>query len=320
MKDLILLSVYCPDKERIDILKECVDSLTKFSDKYDIMINGHTYVPHEIVDKVNYVFYDKENDLIDDLDYLPSLFFKPDKKQSLKVTSTFVKEYKTFLSCYRILISGINIAKSYNYKKIHYIEYDSKFLDSKEIDENSMLLESYDSVFYKLESIFEGRFFSFNTKNLDKIYDNFNRELLLEEIKKVEFKTTEKLTEKLFTKYDRKVFIKNKIDSKTILNLSNSTQRHLNKIWAAPFYDKKNDTLCFISWNNISNDLVDIKYVINNEKNINHQLKSDNWYVDYGVMNINLVKTIEVYINDELKTHINLLDIGVEKFKRTNHN
>jgi hypothetical protein len=37
-------------------------------------------------------------------------------------------------------------------------------------------------------------------------------------------------------------------------------------------------------------------------------------------MNINLVKTIEVYINDELKTHINLLDIGVEKFKKTNHN
>ena len=45
MKDLILITAYCPDNERENILRKLVTSLESHKDFFEIMIVSHTPVP-----------------------------------------------------------------------------------------------------------------------------------------------------------------------------------------------------------------------------------------------------------------------------------
>jgi len=96
MKDLILIGAHCPDDEREKLLNKCIDSLLSCKDEYDILICSHTEIPSYITKKVDYVFYDKNNDLIYDLNYLNQPWFSPFLGN--KIYSTFITGYSTYLA------------------------------------------------------------------------------------------------------------------------------------------------------------------------------------------------------------------------------
>ena len=51
MKDLILITAYCPDDNRESILRNLVLSLEKYKDKFEVMIVSHTPIPLDIQKK-----------------------------------------------------------------------------------------------------------------------------------------------------------------------------------------------------------------------------------------------------------------------------
>ena len=64
MKDIILITAYCPDTNRLDKLRKLVVQLQRFKEKYDIMVVSHTTVPTDIQDKVDLCLYDKKERII----------------------------------------------------------------------------------------------------------------------------------------------------------------------------------------------------------------------------------------------------------------
>ena len=70
MKSVIVIGAYCPDNERKQLLENCINSLQPIRKDFDILISSHVHVPEHIVDKVDYYFYDKDNELITDWDLM----------------------------------------------------------------------------------------------------------------------------------------------------------------------------------------------------------------------------------------------------------
>ena len=149
MKELILIGAHCPDDERESLLNECVNSLQKCRNEYDILICSHTEIPSYITKKVDYVFYDKNNDLITDLKYLNQPWFSP--IEGMTILSTYIGQNSTYLAVYRLVTAGLGFAKMFKYKKVHYIEYDTIMNDLSELYDNSKLLDEYDNVVIQKE-------------------------------------------------------------------------------------------------------------------------------------------------------------------------
>ena len=68
MKSIIAIKAYCPTIEKKDDLAKLVNSLVPFKDQFILVILSHTIVPQEICEKVNFVLYDEENPILEDLD------------------------------------------------------------------------------------------------------------------------------------------------------------------------------------------------------------------------------------------------------------
>jgi hypothetical protein len=62
MKELVAILSHADTKQKIEILTECVDEISKQG--YDTLISSHIPVEKTIVDKVEYFIYDRENPLI----------------------------------------------------------------------------------------------------------------------------------------------------------------------------------------------------------------------------------------------------------------
>jgi hypothetical protein len=333
MKDLILISAYCPDYERLNMLDKCVNSIVKYSDKYDTLICSHTHIPKNISDKVDFTFYDKENDLISDPTYMLPLFAQPDLNKDWMIKSTYVKTYNTFLSCYRILISGINIAKIYGYNKIHYIEYDSIINNIDELNSNSLLLNDYDAIFYydkkhrksNNKYIIQGSVVSFKISNINDIFYKFDRDILLEKFKNLTIRTAECLTENLFIENNNKVFYKERISDSITINLSVITKRTTNKYWAVPYYEEKTDTINTFIWNHNEYDDFKIDFLINNDKKISYDIGKNFTNPKYRywrcnkIDKIDNINNIKIFVNNELTNEIDFNKVDREMFKKTNN-
>ena len=64
MKDLILITAYCPDGYRENKLRNLVNSLNPHSQLFDLMVVSHTPIPLDIQNKVSLVIYDKKNEIL----------------------------------------------------------------------------------------------------------------------------------------------------------------------------------------------------------------------------------------------------------------
>lgn len=328
MKELILIGAYCPDDEREKLLNECVDSLQICRNHYDILICSHTEIPTYISKKVDYVFYDKNNDLITDLKYLNQPWFSP--IDGMTILSTYIGENSTYLAVYRLLILGLGFAKMFKYKKVHYIEYDTIMNDLSELYNNSKLLDEYDNVvIQKEERNYEnniawpmGNFMSFKVDSINKLFTEYDKESLLEILFNSSAKTNEKITNDIMKMNGNTIYIKDfdKINPKDIqFALSNNTSKETMSYWTVPFYNTKEDKVSVIAWNNKDEGPINVNFIINDERLLTFKdINKFEWRMgDIG--NINDINTILILVNDKVKTKIDFNLVSRETFIKTNY-
>lgn len=328
MKDLILIGAYCPDYEREKLLNDCVDSLQRCRNDYDILISSHTEIPKYISQKVDYTFYDKNNDLITDLKYLNQPWFSP--MDGMTILSTYIGKHSTYLAVYRLLIFGLGFAKMFKYKKVHYIEYDTVMNDLSELYDNSKLLDEYDNVViqkeqrdYELNLAWPmGNFMSFKVDKIDEIFTTYDKEKLLDILFKSDGKTNEKITNDVMKLNGNSIYVKDYdvIKNKDILfALSDKTYKEENNYWVVPFYHTKEDMVYAIVWNNKDEDPIDVNFIINNDKIISFKnIKRYQWNIS-PIGDISEINSILVLVNNQVKTHVILNDDNRDLFKQTNY-
>jgi len=328
MKELILVGSYCPDDEREQLLNECINSLQGCRNEYDILICSHTEIPTYISKKVDYVFYDKNNDLITDLKYLNQPWFSP--VDGMTILSTYIGENSTYLAVYRLLISGLGFAKMFKYKKVHYVEYDTIMNDTSELYDNSRLLDEYDNVVIQKEQRnYEeniawpmGNFMSFKVDSINELFTTYDKEKLLEILFNSSSKTNEKITNDIMKLNGNTIYVKDydKIKSKDIqFALSRNTSRETMNYWTVPFYNTKEDKVSVIVWNNKDEEPINVNFIVNNDKMITfNNVNRFEWRMgDIG--KIDEIQSILILVNNKIKTNITLNEENKELFKKTNY-
>lgn len=328
MKDLILIGAHCPDTERENFMAKLVNQLQGARDNYDILICSHITIPEYISRQVDFVFYDRNNDLIHDMKYMNQPWFSPNEE--MLILSTLIGDSSTYLAVYRLLVSGLGIAKIYGYQKVHYIEYDSDFQDLSELDTHSKLLDEYDWVAIKKEEKnFEdnidwplGNFSSFKLESVDKTFLEFDREKLLEILYNSPNKTNEKITYDVMTMNGNKIYLRdyyNEISKKNMYGLSKTTSRESLAYWTVPFYDTKKNSLFVVVWNNRDDEPIDVNFLINNEKVIHFEnIEKFQWAIR-EIGEFENVSSILTLVNGKIKNNLNFDESSRELFKSTNY-
>lgn len=328
MKELILIGAHCPDVERENFLSKLVNQLQGARDKYDILICSHLTIPEYISRQVDFVFYDRNNDLIHDMKYMNQPWFSPNEE--FLVLSTLIGESSTYLAVYRLIISGLGIAKIYGYEKVHYIEYDSDFQDLAELDVHSKLLDQYDWVaISKEEKNYEdnidwpiGSFSSFKLKSVDKTFLEFDREKLLEILYNSPNKTNEKITYDVMSMNGNKIYLRdyyNEISQKNTYALSRTTSRESLTYWSVPYYDTKKDLLFVVVWNNKDDGPIDVNFLVNDEKIIRFEnIQKFQWSIQ-EVGKFEDVRSILTLVNGKIKNNLSFDESSRELFKKTNY-
>lgn len=144
MKELCLIAAYTPDFERQDVLRQLVCKLKDGGKK--ILLISHSQTPPDIIERVDYHFYDSENEFLTDNKY--KVWYGSSINEDMIVSQDVVKYSAALLPCTRNLWFGLQMGKMLGYDCVHYIEYDTEILDINVINDNTALMSDYDGVYY----------------------------------------------------------------------------------------------------------------------------------------------------------------------------
>jgi hypothetical protein len=273
MKDLIFITAYCPTEEQERVLEKCVDSVLK-CEKHVALIS-HSHVPIHIQKKCHYYVYDYNNEISDDYNLLGHHSFRFDDKL---IQSRFF--HKTFygFAIYRMFSIASQLAINFGYENIHHIEYDCELLDKDLINENSKLLEEYDSVICtnngKEDGFLFGSFKSFKVASLPDNFKSYNRQFIEDEVKKTDPTLLEYFTKNLFIN-NGKVFFQSEPSNERFKRGSNFYNRNFHY---TIYYNQENRTLNL--YYNCFKDLTEEIVVIVNKTNIiNLITKPHHWHI-----------------------------------------
>jgi hypothetical protein len=331
MKSIIIVSAYCPDDERKQLLENCINSLQPIRKDFDILISTHAYIPEYIGKKVDFVFYDANNDLIYDWDKINTPWFSP--VNNYVIVSSLISNFSTYSACNRIVMGGLGIAKNFGYTKAHYIDYDSIITNPSEFYENNILLNDYvtiqyvsnNSEFYEPNKKYDwgyGVFQSFNLDKTNKLLTTYNEKELLKILDNSAYKTNEAIWQDIYKLDGEKIFYKdwdNFLQKGNQFNLSVNTQKDDLNDWFVPFYNTKSDKIDVIAWNSKRNYPVNVNFIINQETIISLKDVIPGYWKMQEVGNIEDINEILIIVNNKIKNNIIINTIELkEKFKRTN--
>ena len=316
-KDLILITAYCDNSEKLNLLRNLVTFFKK-SDKYDTLVSSHSVLPEDIVKECDYFFYDSKNILLEDYDLRSAAWFDPDGQGP--INSIFTGFYNTHLAVWRLIIFGNQIAKNLGYNKIHHIEYDTEVIKTNEIDENSELLNSYDVITYNIsdhghQELLLGSYQSYNVNKIPKDLIEYNEDRILNTIRNSLMKSPEVFLKSFLhenTKFLEKKIYERKING-IFFGISNNDPNH--PAWCVPYYDNKTDKLFFIVWNMEGiNENINVRLIYNKEKIVNiEDVKTKSWrLIELG--NYNNSQELVVILNNKIRNIYNF-DLIRESFK-----
>jgi len=311
MKDLILITAYCPDEHRENILRNLVNSLLKFKDTFDTLIVSHTPIPFDIQNKVNYCFYDSKNEILTDWDLLNQPWFNPNNER--RIQSSFLSGKNTHLAIWRMMILGFSLAKNMGYNKVHHIEYDCNIENIEEFKNNSVLLDEFDSVIYidsreNVDDILFGSFQSYLLPTLDKFLINLDEGKIVEMIRQSETKSPELMLQKILED-SGKVFKKDRHSLEVNGNKFGIIDGQVGVKfipWAVPFYDKLNDTIGFVVWNTKNQNGVEHIIILNNDRIVNIPTTLLNHWRLVNLGNVNEIQSILIIENGEIRNKFKL--------------
>lgn len=196
--ELILLSAYCPDIKRQDLLRNLVRYLS--SQNKDILLVSHSLIPEDIVKQCKFYFYDEENKLLPN-DELKLWFTSPQENGTIKSRDVY-QSSTTLIPVYRIVLFGLGIAKHLGYKYVHYLEYDNQIENIDFINNNTKLLqEGYSSIAYEFDNgeynMIEGSYTAYNLDHYSFEDLQFNEDELIAKYRR-NYPFVETMTKKEF--------------------------------------------------------------------------------------------------------------------------
>lgn len=268
-----MITAYCPDYYRENILRNLVTSLQSFRDTYDLMVVSHTVIPDDIQKNINYCFYDYKNEILTDWDLLNQPWFKPIEGKFIH--SSLLTKKNTHLAVWRMMILGMSIAKNLGYKKLHHIEYDCVISEQTEFDENGKLLDTYDYVVYidnqpNVSPVLFGSFQSFSLTTVDEFLINLDEEGIKNMIRGSLRKSPELFLLNIMER--KKVYKKNRdiLESKGNKFGMIDGQLDFEFIpWAVPYYDMSDNKIHFVVWNTKNFYSVEHMVIVNNSRIVN---------------------------------------------------
>ena len=327
MKDLICITAHCPTEEKRRILYNLVSSLQPIRKDFDLMVISHTPVTFDVQENVDWVIFDKDNELLTDWKYQNQPWFSPHDGKHIQ--SIFFGIGNTYLTLHKQLIAGYGHAKTFGYEKVHFIEYDAYFEDHTEFYDNSKILNTYDAVLYtKKDALFEinlqfgiGNFHSVKISTLSERAFKYDREEILKELEQSSEKTTEKRTQILYGENGNKIYFKDHnviTQNGNILRIIDFHKGDFEMQWAVPFYDNTKKTIEFVVWNDASEKPCNVIVIVNDDNIIKFEnLKKFEWSIQ-TLGEPKDIRNIKVIINDKLKNNIILNENNIEMFKKTN--
>lgn len=297
-EDIILISTYCPDIQKMDKLRNLVNQLQVFREKYDILIVSHTEIAIDIQNKVDLFLYDKKNELLTDWDLINQPWFSPGDGQDRRIQSGLLTGRNTHLAIWRMLILGFSLVKNIGYKKVHHIEYDCEIRDDFEIEENSKLLDDYDFIYYKyikenVDDILFGSFQSLKIESLPRDLLILNEDNIKDMIRKSFSKSPEGMFENILIN-NGKVKVKNRVLlEKNGNKFATSENDETFNPWGVPYIDLKDNKINFIAWNTSKKDGVNYTIIVND----NNILKSDKLLKDHWtILGLDYIENIHKII------------------------
>lgn len=296
-KNIVCVGSYFDNEIKLSMTENILEFLFKNKEKMntDIMLVSKSVVPERLFKYVDYLVYDKKNDLIKSFGRSPATTLY-DTKCGYKISSNFENTINTTIPALNIFISGHINSVYLGYKNMHFLEYDmeiSEEIVSQFIDNNNLLEnKNIDFIIYSdVKDSMVGGFFSLSLKNdKNNFFKKYDPNFLIEEINKrmdnnITSATCEKIVLNYINKTTDKVYVKNYNEIKHFHNKI----LHKTKLISTLYYDKSKNTYgIFIG--NISNEFIKIEtfkcYL--NEKNIldvkGVNLDVNGWYEYYDVI------------------------------------
>lgn len=143
---IIIIDVYLNDDNRTKFLLETLDNFKKLG--LPILLISNSIIPKEVQDKVDYIIYDKKNNLfVQDYDKYNELYFW------FGVGDFFYENYEYNkqphgLSVLCNLTKSVNFVKSLGFKNFIHFEWDF-LINDNELDKLNKIIEMYNFKSYK---------------------------------------------------------------------------------------------------------------------------------------------------------------------------
>jgi len=300
MKDLILISSYCDTSEKKEYLRNLVKKLNEEYVYFDLMIVSHTPIPEDIVEKCEYVIYDKKNTKYENLEIIGPSYYGDDSFAINSIYTCFGNPITYHIAIWRMIILGNILAEKLGYKKVHHIEYDTLLNDTFEFYENSGLLDEYDVVIYKQKNTMCGFYQAWKVEKICSHLKTVDDDWLKSYSENTFANNPETLFENLL-KIDTLVFEK---DYDLLEKNGNYFNKSLEKVKAIgfcfPFYNSEQDSLNFFCWNN-GKESVEITIIYNKTQIIVKSIDPNVWNMFLVDESYDKAKNLVVMVNNEIK-------------------
>jgi len=328
MRDVCLVGAYTPDQQREDMLR----NLTRFlKGKKDIVLISHSPTPKDILEDVEYHFYDKENELLDVRDNYPSFWWFHDTGKA-KIWSNDIwykdADIRTaavgfqMLPVTRNFFFGMTICKMLGYDVAHYIEYDSIIESVDFMNENNKLLGSNDGVIYWIEDRkhTHGAYccYNLNSYSFDEL--KWNRQGLLAEFTELLKLPVEGLIESFVVSKmsEDKNILKRDINELNAV-LSSDSPNISGKYEYVPciILIRENNIVTFFGKNTLDKD-IRVSVLINSGINRDYVIHPNFWTMD-DVGTLDFVNKIVIFLNEKIIKEYNFTsEAEIEKHKKRN--
>jgi hypothetical protein len=275
MKDLVLITAYCPTDEQLEALEKCLESVKKTD--CHILLVSHTHIPIHIQKKCNYYIYDYLNDVSYDYNLFGDNFFAVD---NICIHSRFFQKSFYGFAIYRMFSIASQLAANFGYKNMHHIEYDCELIDKTLISNHSELLETYNSILYTDTGNKDGFMFgslkSFDVKSLPDSFKNYNKDFMESEMRRIEPKHLETYTKNLFINSGNVLFKHDNELTKQKFKKGPkfvSMGRHYN------LYYNDNDKTLNVLYRSLTDNPENIVVIVNDDKIVRLDVTPRHWYI-----------------------------------------
>ena len=294
MSEIVLITDFSNTSEKKLILKKLIGQIKS---KYEICLASHCILPFDIVEEVDFYFYDKNNLHITDNSLKGIRYFCNDdfciSHKSYFLPSTHIP------AILRLWQLSLSFLKNAGYKIIHILEYDSLIKDLNIFEINKSKLEEYDVVLYEKDKCMVGSLISINLEKFQfetfkydyqKIFDLYKKTHL----ENILFSSERTIYDLIFK--NKKILTLGNLELEKFLDFRKYQIMSENILSKHTFtFYKNNDDLMFF-FHNATNKEVSFDLIINDNFFINLKIQPQTWHTKN--VEITDIKNSKAFIDD----------------------